>query len=162
MVAVSPSHSQSNDSVGYRFLANRPFHHSAITVLNYRRLSGQHAAPPIRICASGVCLSASKEPGRTLDLTNRSQDLQAEVITETGAEAFFPDTGFARLLLEKVEDKLAQQRNVFGAIASADAVLIYVEVHVNDPVTAILNRPMGASSLNQPIGLACAGAELMK
>ena len=90
--------------------------------------------------------------GQTHELTSRGKDLQAEVIAKAGAEAFFPDTDFGRLLLEKIERKLAQQRKVFGAIASADTALIFVEGHINYPVAAILDRPMRAGCLTQPSG----------
>jgi hypothetical protein len=71
-----------------------------------------------------------------------------------GFEGFFPKCGadaFAAhgvfdglIVTEEVEGEFAQQGEVLGGVAFANASVVFVEGRVQDPVAAVLDTPMAA------------------
>jgi hypothetical protein len=45
---------------------------------------------------------------------------------------------------EEVEGEFAWQCEVLGGVAFADAAVVFVEGHVQDPVAAVLDAPVAA------------------
>jgi hypothetical protein len=45
---------------------------------------------------------------------------------------------------QEVEGEFAQQCQVFGGVALADAAVVLVEGHVQNPVAAVLDAPVAA------------------
>jgi hypothetical protein len=48
------------------------------------------------------------------------------------------------IVTEEVEGKFAQQGEVLDGVAFANASVVFVEGHVQDPVAAVLDTPMAA------------------
>ena len=56
------------------------------------------------------------------------------------------------LLLDEVQCDATQDCKVLGAVAGADAAVVFAEGHVQHPVAAILNAPVGADGGIEGVG----------
>ena len=64
------------------------------------------------------------------------------------------------LLLDEVQCDAMQDRKVLGAVARADAAVIFAEAHVQHPVAAVFNPPVGADGGIESVGAECEAADV--
>ena len=65
------------------------------------------------------------------------------------------------LLLDEVQCDATQDCKVLGAVAGADAAVVFAESHVQHPVAAILNAPVGADGGIESVGAECKAADVV-
>src|SRR5579884_482802 len=110
--------------------------------------SARGTCPPRRACSELVSygskalwMPSTDDRGITgLTHLNSSEHLEEDVVVLGGAEALaFDAHALGQVLSQEFEGEMAQDGEVLGRMALADAALILVEGHIEDPVGAVLD-----------------------
>lgn len=77
------------------------------------------------------------------------------MFTPTGLFALGFDATFGRLfLLKQVQGDMAQRSKVLQTVTLADAAVVFIKSHIQDPKEFIFGPPMTPDSLQVPFGVA--------
>src|SRR5579872_743228 len=88
----------------------------------------------------------------TAGLSHMTEYGQKEGIVPAGAFDFAPNGSAVWMGSQDIESEPAESGEVLGSIVLARAIAILGEVDVEHPMELVLDAPMAASEMQQPLG----------
>ena len=84
--------------------------------------------------------------------SNLSEDFGEECVLPSGPLDLDAQGALGRLLADEIEGHVAEDGEVVGAVVEAIAGVVLVHDDVEAPVQGVLDRPMRAGDLAEPLG----------
>src|SRR6266567_7045443 len=94
-------------------------------------------------------------------LSHLAEHAGKEGIVPAGALDFAPDRGAVRVSSQDVEGEPAQDGEVLGSIVLSRAIAIFGEMNIEHPMELVLDAPMTAGDVQQPLGGDVFGQEIV-
>jgi hypothetical protein len=95
-------------------------------------------------------------------LSHMAEDLHEESIVPASALDFAPQGGSIWVSSQDVEGEPAQNGEVLGSMVAARTVVVLGKMDVEHPMELVLDTPMAAGDVEQPLGRDVFGQEIVR